>query len=111
MNNRYSVDVTRVIDGDTFHGHLIIEDFDEVKRNQELRFIGVQAPERKMDGYYEAKEFVAQICEGATLGVALHGKDVFGRWLVDVFYKEEGIEKSLNVELLRLGLAVVYKRK
>lgn len=115
MANIQSVEVTKIVDGDTFHGHLILKDpdldLDEIKKNQEFRFLGVNTPERNRKGYDEAKEFVAKVCTGKTLKIALHGKDVFDRWLVDVFYTEDNIEKSLNQELLRLGLAVVWVKK
>jgi endonuclease YncB( thermonuclease family) len=105
MTNTYAVEVTRTVDGDTFFGNLIVSDFNMVFTNQKFRFLGVNTPERGQNGYYEAKEFVAQTCDGKTLKVDLHGKDSFGRWLINVFY-EDG--KSLNEELLKLGLAVVF---
>lgn len=36
--------------------------------------------------------------------------DSFGRWLVRIFYKEEGDEKSLNAMLLESNLAVPYEK-
>jgi micrococcal nuclease len=111
MANTYKVEVTHTVDGDTIAGHLILEDFDMVIRNQKFRFLGVNTPEKKQQGYYEATEFTAHVCEGKTLMIDLHGKDAFGRWLVDVYYQENGEMKWLNQELLKNKLAVVYKVK
>ena len=107
--NTYLVEVTKTVDGDTIYGHLILEDFDMVLRNQKFRFLGVNTPERNQQGYHEATDFTGSVCNGKTLRVDLHGKDAFGRWLVDVYYQEGELTKSLNEELLRLELAVVYK--
>jgi micrococcal nuclease len=108
MANTYKLDVTRTVDGDTIYGNLILDDFNMIMKDQKLRFIGIDTPERGYQGYYEAKEFTANICDGNTLEIILHGKDSFGRWLVDVFYEELNEKKSLNEELLRLGLASIY---
>lgn len=108
MANTYTVEVTRTVDGDTLTGHLNLDDFDIVIKNQKFRFIGVDTPERGRQGYYEAKEFVANICDGNTVEIDLQGKDSFGRWLINVFYVDGEVRKSLNEELLRLGLAKVY---
>jgi micrococcal nuclease len=107
--NTYLVEVTKIVDGDTIYGHLILEDFDIVLRNEKFRFLGVNTPERNQKGYREATDFTTSICNGKTLRVDLHGKDAFGRRLVDVYYQEGELTKSLNEELLRLELAVVYK--
>ena len=107
--NTYLVEVTKIVDGDTIYGHLILEDFDIVLRNEKFRFLGVNTPERYQKGYREATDFTASICSGKTLRIDLHGKDAFGRRLVDVYYQEGELTKSLNEELLRLELAVVYK--
>jgi micrococcal nuclease len=109
MANTYKVEVTKTVDGDTIAGNLIIEDFDMVIRNQKFRFLGVNTPEKKQQGYYEATEFTAQVCDGETLMIDLHGKDAFGRWLVDVYYQDGEELKWLNQELLKNKLAVVYK--
>jgi endonuclease YncB( thermonuclease family) len=109
MANTYKVEVTKTVDGDTIYGNLKLEDFDIVILNQKFRFLGVNTPEKKHTGYYEATEFTAQVCDGKTLMIDLHGKDAFGRWLVDVYYHEGDEMKWLNQELLKNKLAVVYK--
>jgi micrococcal nuclease len=109
MANRYKVEVTRTVDGDTIYGKLWAEDLNIIFPNQKFRFLGVNTPEKKQLGYYEATEFTAQVCDGKTLEIDLHGKDAFGRWLVDVYYQDGDVTKSLNQELLKNKLAVVYK--
>lgn len=109
MANTYKVEVIRTIDGDTILGNLKIDEFQMILTNQKFRFLGVNTPEKKQDGYYEATEFTAQKCDGKTLDIDLHGKDAFGRWLVDVYYQDGTVVKSLNQELLIQGLAVIYK--
>lgn len=110
MTNTYKAQVTRTVDGDTFFANLMVEDFDMIFTNQKFRFLGVNTPERGQQGYYAAKEFTAQICDGETLMIDLHGKDAFGRWLVDVYYQEGEEMKWLNQELLKNKLAVVYQK-
>jgi micrococcal nuclease len=109
MANTYKMEVTRTVDGDTCAGNLIVEDFDMIITNQKFRFFGVNTPEKKQVGYYEATEFTAQVCDGKTLTIDLHGKDAFGRWLVDIYYLENNETKWLNSELLKNKLAVVFK--
>jgi micrococcal nuclease len=110
MANTYKMEVMRTIDGDTCVGNLWADDLGIVFPNQKFRFLGVNTPEKKHTGYYEATEFTAQVCDGKTLMIDLHGKDAFGRWLVDVYYQEDNEMKWLNQELLKNKLAVVYKQ-
>jgi micrococcal nuclease len=109
MANTYKVEVTKTVDGDTFYGSILLDEFQMVLTNQKFRFLGVNTPEKKQQGYYEATEFTAQVCDGETLMIDLHGKDAFGRWLVDVYYQDGEELKWLNQELLKNKLAVVYK--
>jgi micrococcal nuclease len=108
MANIYLAEVTETTDGDTVKGHLILEDFDEVKKHQKFRFTIVDTPERGEPGYYEAKEWTAQQCDGKTLRVVLHGKDNWNRWIADIYIVVDGVETSISSELLRLGLGVPY---
>lgn len=117
MANKYKVEITEITDGDTVKGHLYAEELGIIKPDQKFRFSIVNCPEKEKEGYYEAKEFTANICEGKTLEITLHGgakaegAGGFGRWLATFFYEEDGVTKSLSEELLRLGLAVPYKKK
>ncbi|MGZ9868247.1 thermonuclease family protein [Priestia endophytica] len=77
---------------------------------QKLRFIGINTPERHVEGYEEATQFTKDKILNKKIIINTVEKDAFGRWLASVYYKEEDTYKSLNEELLSTGLAVVYKR-
>jgi micrococcal nuclease len=104
----YKAIVKRVIDGDTFAGDLFIPELNVTFNNQKFRLYGVNTPEKEQKGYYEATEFTAQHIENEIVNVVVHGKDAFGRFLVDVFV--EGDYKSLNMLLLENKLAVPYRK-
>lgn len=108
----YKVKCTKVIDGDTFEGNLIIP-VSPLSMNldlygQRFRLYGVETPERGEPLYFEAAEFTAQHLEDKEGLVFIHGKDDFGRWLVTVYF--EGIYESLNEKLKSEGLARVWKK-
>jgi micrococcal nuclease len=104
---QYHVDVTRVIDGDTFEGTVDLG-FSINLNKVRFRLLGVDTPERYEEGYHEATEFTAQLIEGKTVIVQTYDKDAFGRYLVDVFI--EGENKSLNDMLLEEDHAEIYAR-
>lgn len=106
---QYEVEVERVIDGDTFASKSIDLGMG-VALTGDIRFrlLGVNTPERKMEGYQEATDFTKEKLEGKTVLVETVAKDVFGRWLCTVYLDNED---TLNKQLLDTKLAVVYKRK
>jgi micrococcal nuclease len=105
---QYHATVTGVIDGDTFEANVDLG-MNVNMAGQRFRLIGVDTPERHEEGYNEATAFTKEAIEGKTVLIVSHGKDVFGRWLVDVFYDNQ--DKTLNETLLEKGLAVAYKKK
>lgn len=104
--NRYKVQVNRVVDGDTFYGHLIAEDLDLILPDRHFRLLGVDTPERKEEGYKEATEYTHNMIMGKTVEVTLHGFGGFGRILAMVYVNDV----CLNDSLLAENLAEVYKR-
>lgn len=108
MTDFYRVKCTRVKDGDTFVGDIRFSVFGMVPEDQIFRIYGIDTPERKQKGYFEATEFTAQHIEGKDLTVYLYGKDSFGRWLADVYI--EGITETLNDLLLSEGLAIEFDK-
>jgi micrococcal nuclease len=104
---QYRVFVTRVIDGDTFDGNVDLG-MDVSLAGQRFRMIGINTPERDENGYREATDYLREQLHGQTVVIVSHDRDVFGRWLVDVY--REGEDVSLNQELLDKGLAKVYRR-
>jgi micrococcal nuclease len=107
--NLYDVRVTRVVDGDTFYGDILLKDFNMEIKDQKFRLIGIDTPERGKPGFYEATEYTAQAIEEREVQVVLHSKDDFGRHLVDVYTEIDSFE-TLNDNLLLDGLAVVYQK-
>ncbi|PEL24362.1 thermonuclease family protein [Bacillus toyonensis] len=103
--NRFSVKVTDVIDGDTFVGDIHIFPFGITLTNQHFRVYGVDTPERKEEGYYEATEFTAHLIHDKELTVKVIEKDAFGRWLTTVMIDEYN---TLNDLLLTEGHAVKW---
>lgn len=101
------LEVTKVIDGDTFW----VADGSE--KGIKVRLIGVDAPEsrnvfKKKKGYYgeEAKDYVTELLQGKSVRLELDVNefDQFGRTLAYV-YLEDG--SFLNAQLLKEGYAVV----
>lgn len=100
------VQVTKVIDGDTFW-------INDGSKDIKVRFIGIDAPEsrntgRKKIGYYgaEAKEYVTSLTENkwVRLEVDVRELDRYQRLLAYV-YLEDGT--FLNAHLVAHGYAVV----
>lgn len=101
----YEVDVTRVIDGDTFEGDIDLGLHTSISK-QRFRLLGVDTPERKEEGYFEATEYTAQMVEGKKVLVESFDRDSFGRILVMVYVDDV----CLNEKLLQENLAVVFKK-
>jgi micrococcal nuclease len=100
------VKVSRVIDGDTFVGTLFLIDQVIQFNDQHFRLMGIDTPERGENGYKEATEFLRKVINEQFVFCQIHGKDAFGRWLVDLY--TETSEKTVNEALLVRGLADVY---
>lgn len=90
---------TRVVDGDT----IIV---DACGLPVRVRILGIDCPERGEPGGADATRWVKRHCEGKTVKLEPHGTGRYGRTLCTVWVN------GLNVgtELLRLGLAEVYKK-
>lgn len=108
MVDFYKVKCTRVIDGDTFVGTITFGVFNMSLEDQKFRLMDVDTPERKDKGFYEATEYTAQLIEDKNVFIYLHGRDSFGRWLVDV-YLDGSLDIKLNDLLLSEGLAKKYE--
>lgn len=106
-NNVRSVQVTRVIDGDTFAGNMYLLDSLIQFHDQRFRLLDIDTPERGEAGYNEATAFSRKVLEDKVVFVHVAGKDAFGRWLVHVHTADS--ETSLNEALLKRSLAVPYE--
>jgi endonuclease YncB( thermonuclease family) len=88
-----------VADGDTLS---VMRD----GREQRVRLWGVDSPEKRQDYGSRAKQFVSDIAFGRALTVQETGRDRYGRSLGWVLLSDG---RSLNVELVRAGMAWWYR--
>ena len=92
--------VVGVKDGDTF---VVLHEKKEII----VRLEHVDTPEKNQPFGGRAKQFASDFCFGKTVVVIGNGKkDRNGRWIGEIFYNNQ----NLNKELVRNGLAWHYKR-
>ena len=87
---------TEVVDGDTIY----------LDNGEKVRFVGVNTPERGVEGYIASKNFVQKFCLNKEVGLDVDkakNKDKYGRTLAVVIV--DG--KNLNEMLLKEGLAEI----
>ena len=107
----------RIIDGDTFKAATVtsISPTLEVTELTSFRLLGVDTPERREEGYQEAKDYLQKMIGGKLIHVRLksgHGKkrDSFGRFLVDVVLCTKNSYVDINREIIKKGLGKEYPR-
>lgn len=87
---------TSVVDGDTIY----------LDNGEKVRFVGVNTPERGVDGYITSKNFVQKLCLNKKVGLDIDDSkhfDRYGRTLAVVIV--DG--KNVNEMLLKEGLAEI----
>lgn len=91
-----TVDVERVIDGDT-----IVTDSGE-----HVRLLGINAPETSSKEEYsiEAKDYLSNLVLNKTVKLEITGKDLYNRTLAYIFLNNENV----NEKLISNGLANFY---
>ena len=100
FSQKITAKVVGVKDGDTF---VVLNEKKEIV----VRLEHIDAPEKNQPFGYKAKKFVSDFCCGKTVVVIGNGKkDRNGRWIGEIFYNNQ----NLNKELVRNGLAWHYKR-
>ncbi|MDD4556311.1 MAG: thermonuclease family protein [Alphaproteobacteria bacterium] len=97
----------RVLDGDSLR----------LSKKEEIRLIGIDAPEYKQKCYdsqgnaydcgEKAKKALIKLVKGKKVTCQKLKKDIYKRDLSECFVGE----KSLNLEMLKQGWAVVYRSK
>lgn len=99
--------VTRVVDGDT-----IIVNNGEAKMT--IRLVGIDAPEISHSKHQpgqpfsqQSTKYLASLVLNRTVDIKSHGPDRYGRTLGEVFV--DG--KSVTLEMVKTGLAEVYRGK
>jgi micrococcal nuclease len=102
--------VTRIIDGDTFVATVDLK-YKTDRRDLTFRLLEVDTPERGKQGFEEATDFTADHILNKKIHIynPNEAQDSFGRYLVKVFYEEDGKTKSLNKRLLVEHLAEKYE--
>jgi micrococcal nuclease len=91
--------VERIIDGDTI----------VLSNGEEIRYIGIDTPEKSDPYFEEAKELNRKMVEGKRVSLEYdqEKKDVYFRTLA--YVRMENV--LVNAELVRQGLACVYSRR
>ena len=87
---------TQVVDGDTIY----------LDNGEKVRFVGVNTPERGVEGYIASKNFVQKLCLNKKVGLDIDDSkhnDKYGRTLAVVIV--DG--KNVNEMLLKEGLAEI----
>lgn len=87
---------TKVVDGDTIY----------LDNGEKVRFVGVNTPERGVEGYIASKNFVQKLCFNKKVGIDIDDSkhnDRYGRTLGVVIV--DG--KNVNEMLLKEGLAEI----
>jgi len=92
--------VVSVKDGDTIH--ILMN-----RTTYKIRLDGIDCPEKNQAFGTQAKAFTSNMVFGKVVRVETQGQDRYGRWLGKV-YTSDG--RSLNLALLRAGLAWHYKQ-
>jgi micrococcal nuclease len=100
--------VTRVKDGDTLVARM---EGGEVERNETIRLLNINTPEKNMPGWAEATEALKALVRGGTISLefaepGVEKRDGFGRLLA--FVIADGV--NVNVEMMRLGWTKLYTK-
>ena len=100
FSQKITAKVVGVKDGDTF---VVLHEKKEIV----VRLEHVDAPEKNQPFGNRAKQFASDFCFGKTVVVIGNGKkDRNGRWIGEIFYKNQNLGK----ELVSNGLAWHFKR-
>lgn len=103
-NQQYQV--LKVFDGDTI----------KVKRGEltfKIRLVGIDSPEIGYKGQksqsfaHKAKQYLESLVKNRKVAIKSYGTGVYNRQLAEVFVNN----KNINIEMIKEGLAEVYKGK
>ena len=105
--------VIRVVDGDTVYGDVDLG-FNVGNKKMEFRLAKINTPEIKgttREAGLTSKQYVEDKIMGKEVIIVTKKdtKEKYGRYLAEVFYKDEtGNYISLNEELIQKGVAVSF---
>ena len=112
----YAAKIISVYDGDTVTATVDLGFTVSVRIK--VRLYGINTPEirtkdpsEKKAGY-AARDFVRDRILDKTVQIRTHSKGKYGRWVATIWEIQDGVvsSKSINDELLELGMAVPYMR-
>lgn len=109
----YKMTVIRVVDGDTVYGDVDLG-FNIGNKKMEFRLAKINTPEIKgatREAGLTSKNYVEEKIMGKEVIIVTKKdtKEKYGRYLAEVFYKDEtGSYVSLNDELVQKNLAVPF---
>ena len=92
--------VVHIVDGDTYDVMLS-------GQKTRVRMDGIDAPERGMDYYKQAKNYLGELCENKEIRVEETDTDKYGRSIAKS-YLPDG--RELGQEMVRAGMAWHYKK-
>ena len=95
-----SGNVVKIIDGDTYD--LILNG-----EQTRVRMYGIDAPERGMDYYRVAKDYLGELCNDQIIRLEVMNTDRYGRIVAKSFLSDG---RELGAEMIKAGLAWHYKQ-
>ena len=102
MRQKQTVNVTRVIDGDTVEVQTKPGLFRN-GRKERVRLYGIDAPESSQTGGPESTKHLKRIIgSGKNVRLEQSGKDRYGRTVGLIYHRKSGREKSYNHQMVSL---------
>lgn len=95
-----SGNVVKIIDGDTFD--IVLNG-----KQTRVRMFGIDAPERGMDYFKVAKEYLGELCMNQVIRIEVMNTDRYGRIVAKSFLPDG---RELGTEMIRAGMAWHFKR-
>lgn len=108
MTYRYKIIAARVIDGDSVE--MTFDCGFRMSYRAICRMAHINTPEMASGGEAAKQWLIGRIGNDLSrLEVETAKADKYGRWLVDILERVDGGWRSINQEMLALGLAVPYE--
>lgn len=102
LQDEEKIQVTQIIDGDTFYGNSI-----STREHVKVRLYGIDTPERNRKGYQEAKDELTRLISKQIVKIVRIEIDKYKRVVAKVFKEDE---TYVNAELISKGLARWFKK-
>ncbi|MFN5423560.1 MAG: thermonuclease family protein, partial [bacterium] len=99
-SNSLSGNVVKIIDGDTYD--ILLNG-----KQTRIRMFGIDAPERGMDYYRVAKEYLGELCMDQIIRLEVINTDRYGRMVAKSFLPDG---RELGAEMIKEGMAWHFKR-